>query len=135
MAWSPPTFDGGAALTGYYVYYRQTSDSAWSKTALIAADLHEVIVDSLSPDAEYALKIVAANEKGESAQSGIIYQYAGAVPTLSQMVTIVSGSRTESSLMVNMAIPDASTTTVLGYQLYANDANSNAVPDNLVYDG
>ena len=51
------------------------------------------------------------------------------------MPAIVSGSRTETSLMVDMAIPDLSTTTVLGYQLYANDANSNAVPNNLVYDG
>jgi hypothetical protein len=135
LAWDSPLYDGGAALTGYYIYYKVASDTSWSKTTLVTADLHQETVGSLTPDTQYSLKIVAVNEKGESVQSGIMYQYASAVPTLSQEPVIVGGSRTETSLMVNMAIPDSSTTTVLGYQLFANDANSNAVPTNLVYDG
>lgn len=31
--------------------------------------------------------------------------------------------------------PGLSTTDVLGYEMYINDANSNAVPSKLVYDG
>ena len=31
--------------------------------------------------------------------------------------------------------PGTSTTDVLGFQLYINDANSNAVPNHLIYDG
>lgn len=31
--------------------------------------------------------------------------------------------------------PGTSTTDVLGFQLYINDANSNAVPNYLIYDG
>jgi hypothetical protein len=34
-----------------------------------------------------------------------------------------------------MRIPENSSTDVLGYQLYINDANSNAVPSILTYDG
>ena len=34
-----------------------------------------------------------------------------------------------------MYVPGTSTTDVLGFQLYINDANSNAIPDKLIYDG
>jgi hypothetical protein len=34
-----------------------------------------------------------------------------------------------------MYAPGTSTIDVLGFQLYINDANSNSVPDNLVYNG
>ena len=34
-----------------------------------------------------------------------------------------------------MRTPGSSTTDVLGYQLYINNANSNAVPSILTYDG
>ena len=110
-------------------------DTAWSKTTPISADVHQETVISLTVDTQYALKIVAENEKGESVQSGILYQYSGAIPAVSNAPTIVAGSRTETSVVVDMHEPDASTTTVLGYRLYANDVNSNAVPTNLVYDG
>jgi hypothetical protein len=34
-----------------------------------------------------------------------------------------------------MALPGVSSTDVLGYHLFINDANSNAVPQTLAYDG
>lgn len=34
-----------------------------------------------------------------------------------------------------MFVPGVSTTDVLGYQMLINDANSNAVPSKVVYDG
>ena len=34
-----------------------------------------------------------------------------------------------------MYVPGTSTTDLLGFQLFINDANSNAIPDQLIYDG
>lgn len=34
-----------------------------------------------------------------------------------------------------MYLPGTSTTDVLGYQLFINDANSNAIPNKMIYDG
>ena len=135
LAWGPPLYDGGARLTGYVIYYKVAGSTAGYDAAPISADLYQGTVASLTPDAQYALKIVAVNEKGESVPSGIVYQYAGAVPAASTAPTVVPGSRTETSVMILMSAPDSPTTAVLGYQLYANDVNSNAVPTNLVYDG
>jgi hypothetical protein len=39
------------------------------------------------------------------------------------------------SVAIEMKPPTVSVADVLGYQLYINDANSNAVPNTLVYDG
>ena len=38
-------------------------------------------------------------------------------------------------MMVAMIVPGISTTNVLGYQLFINVANSNSIPNTIVYDG
>ena len=60
-------------ITGYYIYYKVAGADTWLKTSLISADNFAFTVDSLTPDTQYSLKIVAVNEKGESAQSNIHY--------------------------------------------------------------
>ncbi len=52
-------------ITGYYVYFKVAGSASWSKTSSITADNFATTVDSLTPDTQYALKIVAVNEKGE----------------------------------------------------------------------
>ena len=115
LEWLSPLHDGGAIVSGYHIYYKAVSSASWSKTSLISADNFSSTVDSLTPDTQHALKIVAVNEKGESSQSNIYYQYSGAVPTgLSQLSLIVS-SRTDTTVMVVMTAPSLSSTDVLGY--------------------
>ena len=122
-------------VTGHFIYYKIAGANTWLKTDLISAENFSHTVDSLTVDVQYALKIVAVNEKGESAQSNIHYQYAGAVPTGLSAPSLVVSSRTDTSVTIVMTEPDNSSTDILGYQIYANDANSNSVPTNLVYDG
>ena len=38
-------------------------------------------------------------------------------------------------MTITISIPSTSSTDILGYQVYSNDANSKAVPSRLVYDG
>ena len=92
-------------------------------------------MSGLTADSLYALKITAENIKGESVASGILYQYAGEVPTGLATPTITSGTRTEYSVEVQWTVPTTSTTTVLGYRVYINAPNSNSIPTILAYDG
>lgn len=135
LEWLPPQHDGGAILTGYFIYFKVAGSDSWSKTDLISEDNFATTVDSLSPNTKYALKIVAVNEKGESEQSNIYYQYASAVPSGLSRLSLIVNSRTSTTLTVLMTAPTLSTTDILGYQVYANDANTNSIPTNLVYDG
>ncbi len=89
----------------------------------------------MTADAEYAIRITAENIKGESVPSGLIYQYAGAVPATLSAPTLITSSRTDYSVDIQWTVPGTSTTTVIGYRLYVNEPNSNAVPTILVYDG
>ena len=49
--------------------------------------------------------------------------------------TVVSNTRTFSTIGIQMFAPGSSTTDVLGYQLFINGVNSAAIPNILVYDG
>ena len=90
---------------------------------------------ALTADTEHAIRITAENIKGESIPSGLIYQYAAAVPATLSAPTLISSSRTDFSLVVQWTAPGTSTTTVIGYRLFVNEPNSNALPTVLVYDG
>lgn len=59
-------YDGGAPLTGYYIYYLITGTSVWSKTPLISYETFEYTLNNLTPNNPYSIKIDSANIKGES---------------------------------------------------------------------
>jgi len=79
--------------------------------------------------------IRAVNIKGESVRSGVIYQYAGAVPTGLAAPVLDVSSRTDTTVSVSWSIPTTSTTTILGYQILINQPNSNSIPSIIAYDG
>lgn len=135
LAWSPPAYDGGSTVLGYIVYYQAYGESTWQKTVDIGAELTAYTVTSLTPDVRYALKIVARNIKGESERSHIYYQFASAVPKIYTEPSLIVSSRTDTSLNILMYAPGVSSTDVLGYQVYINEANTNAIPSILAYDG
>ena len=38
LIWEPPLYDGGAKITGYYIYYKVAGSLPWSKTSLVNFD-------------------------------------------------------------------------------------------------
>jgi len=67
LAWTAPLNDGGAALTGYYLYYRLTGTNLpWLKSELISEDTNAHTISALDANRQYSFKITAANIKGES---------------------------------------------------------------------
>jgi len=73
------------------------------------------VVSGLTADTEYEFYVTALNVKGESYRSGVVYQYAGAVPSALTAPTQQILSRTDSSISIQWTAPGVSTTTVLGY--------------------
>lgn len=133
LEWNAPLYDGGSSLTGYYIYYYVFPAGAVTQSALIpATQLSKTL--ALVAGSHYALSIVSENAVGESIPSSVVYRYAAAKPSALTVPTIVSGTRTSTSLSVAWSVP-TSATTILGYQVFINEKNSNSEPSILVYDG
>lgn len=65
LAWSRPKDDGGSAITGYYVEYKETTVETWSRhQAKITSTMFTL--HGLTPDTSYQFRIVAVNDIGES---------------------------------------------------------------------
>lgn len=80
LSWLAPEDDGGSPITGYYIHYHLIGTAnAWAMTSLISEELNLYQVTGLTANSQYSFKITAVNVKGQSEQSGILYQYAGAV--------------------------------------------------------
>jgi hypothetical protein len=136
--WIEPLYDGGATLTGYNMYLKKVLDglnTPFTQGSFIPSSELTTIVTGLDANFEYVLYIRAVNIKGESIRSGVIYHYAGPVPSLISSPVLIVSSRTDTSVTVQWSPPGQSTTTVLGYQVVINEPNSNAVPSIVAYDG
>lgn len=114
LSWEASQYDGGSPILGYYVEYRLSTLTVFTKTSLISATDFATQLTALTADAEYAIRITAENIKGESIPSGLIYQYAAAVPATLSAPTLTSSTRTDFSLVVQWTAPGTSTTTVIG---------------------
>ena len=75
ISWSPPTFDGGANLSGYNVYTRlnpvpimETEAAEETEFAKMNIDLVKActwIIPNLTPGADYQIRLCAVNSAGE----------------------------------------------------------------------
>lgn len=73
ISWSSPAYDGGASLTGYYAYHRLSSASSWAKSSLIDYADSAYTFSALTANAQYVVKLTAANSEGESDDTDAIY--------------------------------------------------------------
>lgn len=68
LSWTKPLFDGGAAVTGYKVEYRKSTDEEWS-VAVHNTGTNEFTVTGLTPGEEYVFIVRSINKIGISEAS------------------------------------------------------------------
>ena len=68
LAWTAPVSDGGAAITGYKIAYRDSAVTAWT-TVPAAADATSLALTALDPLTTYQVQAVATNSVGDSVAS------------------------------------------------------------------
>lgn len=111
LAWESPKSSGGLLITSYTIYYSIDSPSSYSWTSVtgIPSSTLSKEITGLTADTSYAFKVTAINDVGESISSAVITQYASNVPSALSALSIISGSRTLTSIGLSWTVP---TTTV-----------------------
>ncbi|KAJ8012934.1 hypothetical protein DPEC_G00048040 [Dallia pectoralis] len=65
LSWSRPKDDGGSAITGYFVEYKEASSETWVRHEKKVVST-QFTVPGLTADAEYQFRVIAQNDIGNS---------------------------------------------------------------------
>ena len=65
LKWSPPTYDGGAPITGYVIEKRDMKRPTWTSAGKAPKDTTEFCVEKLLEGSEYLFRVIAENKKGQ----------------------------------------------------------------------
>jgi len=84
-------------------------------TEQLPAGLNQYTLTGLISNKAYSFKIASCNEKGQSEQSGVVYQYSAGIASGLLQPQLIVGTRTQTTIGIQMFAPGESTTDVLGY--------------------
>ena len=65
VRWSPPSSDGGTAVTGYRIQHRRTSSSSWSQSSWQSSNRRSYTITGLTNGVEYEVQVRARNKVGD----------------------------------------------------------------------
>lgn len=69
LAWTPPTTDGGAKVTGYIVEKKPVGSDQWTKAIPHTVIDNHVVVGDLPNNGEFEFRVKAINKAGEGEPS------------------------------------------------------------------
>ena len=65
--WTAPASNGGSTINGYAIFWSKTATGPWTGAALVPAGTLSATVKGLTNGTTYHIKVVAANDVGQSA--------------------------------------------------------------------
>ena len=93
LSWSPPLNDGGSAVTGYEVAYRDETSGEWTILDA-AADATSMVVDGLTNGVGYVLRIRAVTDVGDGDWSATMAATPATVPSAPPGIAVAAGDTT-----------------------------------------
>jgi hypothetical protein len=69
LAWTPPTNDGGAKVTGYVVEKKPIGSDQWTKAVPFNVLDNHVLIGDLPENGEFEFRVKAVNKAGEGEPS------------------------------------------------------------------
>lgn len=106
LSWTAPTYNGGATLGDYRIYY---GGSGYSTSSTTTKDL-----SGLTNGTTYSIFVVATNSVGESAHSNVVTAVPATAPSAPTGLTAVGGV---SKATLSWAVPASNGSVINGYQV------------------
>lgn len=69
LAWTPPTSDGGAKITGYIVEKKPVGSDQWTRALPFSVLDNSTVITDLPENGEFEFRVKAINKAGESEPS------------------------------------------------------------------
>jgi hypothetical protein len=116
VSWAAPADNGGAAITGYRVWYRLESAATWTAVSPDRGVVTSTTVSGLANGSRYVFKVAAINAKGVGAESAV--STALLVATVPGAPTGVAASVSAGQATVSWAAPaDNGGAAITGYRV------------------
>jgi titin len=93
LSWSPPLTNGGSAVTGYEVAYRDETSSEWTILE-VAADATTTVVDGLTNGVGYVLRVRAVTDVGDGDWSATMAATPVTAPSAPPGIAVAAGDTT-----------------------------------------
>ena len=124
LMWTPPTSNGGAAITGYIVQYRPTTSSTWQSVTVTTPTTNTTLT-GLTNNTGYVFRVTAQNSAGNSpASAGTRSRTQTGIPSAPRNVLLSSAG---TSISVSWAEPWATNGTPLtGYVIEYKASNASS---------
>jgi len=124
LAWTEPTSNGGAAVTGYNVY---RSSGGGAEAKLVSVDAPQTTYDDTTvvTGTTYAYRVTAVNAAGEGAKSN---QRTAIPATVPSAPTITATTALDGSVTVIWSAPSSNGSAISGYKLYRAVGGGNSAP-------
>jgi hypothetical protein len=128
-AWTAPSNNGGAAITGYVIQYKQTSASTWSTYGTVPDS--PAVIAGLVNGAEYVVRVAAVNNRNftgpYSTQSNAVYPGRVAVaPTSLSITSRTATAEFANSISLQWTIGATYGSTVTGHSVQYQETGTTA---------
>ena len=126
VSWNAPASDGGAAITGYSVQYRESGATNWTIVTRAGTDVGQAIT-GLTAGTSYEVRVAAMNSEGTGSYAQATARTLGAspptVPGMVQNLSVSPVSQSELSVSWNAPASDGGAA-ITGYSVQYRESGA-----------
>ena len=119
LQWSPPSVDGGEAITGYTIYYSNTSGGSTVYTETVGPEVNDYTFDASGESAgyQYSATVAATNSIGTGPQSGIVYGTTADAPSSPSFMSAAAAGYEAGGIDIGFSAPGNGGSAITQYDL------------------
>lgn len=126
LQWSPPASDGGDAITGYIIYYSNTSGGSTVYTETVGPEVNDYTFDASGESAgyQYSATVAATNSVGTGPQSAMAYGTTADAPSSPSFMSAAAAGYEAGGIDIGFSAPGDGGSPITQYDLEYDTGDS-----------